>query len=95
MVRPPPGVVSGASVPPITSASPRDNASPRPTPELLEPDTVTGLAQLVHGPRNDILQTDSECGDAGVPGFLDSHADGPVRMLVSRLPPGILTRTSD
>ena len=33
-----------------------------------------------------VHHSDSEYGDAGVPGFLDSHADGPVRMLVSRLP---------
>jgi putative transposase len=33
-----------------------------------------------------IFHSDSEYGDAGVPGFVDSHADGPVRMLVSRLP---------
>ena len=37
-----------------------------------------GVPQVVHA--------DSEYGRAGVPGFLDSHADGPVRMLVSRLP---------
>ena len=41
------------------------------------------------------LHSDSEYGGAGVPGFLDSHSDGPVRMLVSRLSPGFLTRTSD
>ena len=32
------------------------------------------------------IHSDSEYGRAGVPGFPDSHADGPVRMLVSRLP---------
>ena len=37
-----------------------------------------GTPQVVHA--------DSEYGRAGVPGFPDSHADGPVRMLVSRLP---------
>jgi putative transposase len=37
------------------------------------------LAGLVH-------HSDSEYGEAGDLGFLDSHADGPVRMLVSRLP---------
>jgi len=46
-------------------------------------------------PTKVIFHADSEYGRAGVPGFLDSHADGPVRMLVSRLSPGILTRTSD
>ena len=35
MVRPPPGVSSGSSVPPIASVSPRDRASPRPTPVVL------------------------------------------------------------
>ena len=35
IVRPPPGVVSGVSVPPIASARPRDRASPRPTPVSL------------------------------------------------------------
>ena len=35
MVSPPPGVSSGVSVPPIASVSPRDRASPRPTPVVL------------------------------------------------------------
>jgi len=37
-------------------------------------------------PAKVIFHADSEYGRAGVPGFPDSHADGPVRMLVSRLP---------
>jgi transposase InsO family protein len=51
-------------------------------------------AIAAHG-RPGSLHADSEYGGAGVPGFLDSHADGPVRILVSRLSPGILTRTFD
>src|SRR5690348_8894231 len=35
MVSPPPGVSDGSSVPPIASVSPRDRASPRPTPVVL------------------------------------------------------------
>ncbi len=35
MVSPPPGVSSGSSVPPMASVSPRDRASPRPTPVVL------------------------------------------------------------
>ncbi len=48
------------------------------------------MAVAVRGGRDAIagvlFHTDSEYGRAGVPGFPDSHADGPVRMLVSRLP---------
>ena len=35
MVRPPPGVSSGSSVPPIASVRPRDRARPSPTPVVL------------------------------------------------------------
>src|SRR4051794_24173205 len=35
IVNPPPGVASGTSVPPMASTSPRDSASPRPTPTVL------------------------------------------------------------
>jgi hypothetical protein len=35
MVRPPPGVSSGSSVPPIASVRPRDTVSPSPIPVVL------------------------------------------------------------
>ncbi|MGZ8803306.1 MAG: DDE-type integrase/transposase/recombinase [Mycobacterium sp.] len=45
------------------------------------------MAQVfdLHGTPQ-VVHADSEYGSAGVPGFPDSHADGPVKMLVSRLP---------
>jgi transposase InsO family protein len=51
-------------------------------------DQALTMAVVLRGtlPDQVIFHADSEYGRAGVPGFPDSHADGPVRMLVSRLP---------
>jgi transposase InsO family protein len=51
-------------------------------------DRALTMAIVLRGtlPAKVIFHSDSEYGGAGVPGFLDSQADGPVRRLVSRLP---------
>jgi hypothetical protein len=64
MVRPPPGVSCGSSVPPIASVRPRDSASPSPTPPgdlLVSPSRWNGRNARPHsvrgmpGPRSTTL----------------------------------------
>ena len=80
MVRPPPGVSRGSSVPPISSVRPRDSASPSPTPGDWQGSPTAGTAETpgrtgfggcpVRGPRPapPLVAVGRTVSSGGVPG---------------------------